>query len=719
MEEVTREQYERLISEIRKHDKLYYDEAAPIITDAEYDTLVAKAKQIEQLHPEWAVQNSPTRIIAERPTRGFAQRRHSQPMLSLDNTYSPGELVTFQQRLLRLLPGEQVLLVAEVKIDGVSISLRYEHGTLISALTRGDGLTGDEVIDNVKTIPDLPQLISSDWPVLELRGEVYMTRSEFQRLNSERIALGETPFANTRNCTAGTLKLLDSREVAKRRLHVVLYGHGQITPAPGSKAPTTQRELISLLRQLGLPTHSRIWQLKPSENPADLLGEIDSYRKTLPFDTDGAVFKVDDFFQREKLGATAKAPRWAIAYKFAPEQAVTKLRDITIQVGRTGVLTPVAELEPVQLAGTTVSRATLHNQDEITRKDIRIGDTVVIEKAGEIIPAVVRVFKEHRVEGLEPFDIYRHLDGKCPVCSTPITRDKNSVAWRCPNPQCAAQTTRRLLFLAQRDALDIQGLGLALADKLVDLKLVTDPLDLFTITHQQFAAINLGTEEEPRIYGEKNATKLVASLERARTSPLNRWILALAIPEVGAATAYELARFHETINELAHSKLLHDVLIIHDPHHTASEKERAITHLLERGFAKRGKSRTVTTIVGPSAARSVLDYFSRGPGKDQLKRLTELRIAPQPLTRNSTVESSATDRLAGKTFVITGTLSKPRAHYEDLIRTAGGRVTSSVSSATDYLLCGNEPGSKLEKAKALKITILTEEDFQRLLQKTS
>ncbi len=713
-------EYQKLLAEIKRHNQLYYQEAAPEITDAEYDALLARIEEIEKNHPDWVSPGSPTRRVGGKPTEGFIQKPHSLPMLSLDNTYSPGEVAAFQARIGRLLPGECIDLVAEIKIDGVSVSLRYEGGHLVSALTRGDGLIGDEVIENIKTIPEVLKTIACDWPVLEFRGEVYMTFSEFQRLNSEREARGELAFANPRNCAAGTLKLLDPDEVALRRLHVILYSHGEIIPPQAGAAPQSQCQLIEMLRKLNLPTHEKIWHVKDFSNMSEMLSEMDVYRRNLPYATDGAVIKVDNFLQRERLGATAKAPRWAIAYKFAPEQASTILRNITIQVGRTGVLTPVAELEPVQLAGTTVSRATLHNQDEITRKDIRIGDTVLIEKAGEIIPAIVRVIRDARPQNTRPFDIFEHLSGKCPVCGTPIVKDKGGVAWRCPNPQCPAQTTRRLLFLAQRDALDLQGLGLALADKLVELNLVHDPLDVFTLSQETLANLNLGTAQEPRNYGAKNAAKLLASLQRARTAPLHRWILALAIPEIGNSTARDLADFHDSLHELANSRLLKDTVLFHNVAAELSEREFAASRLLAAGFGKRGKSKSLTTQIGPSAAARVLEYFNSGPGKHQLARISELGIAPHPLRKSSTTTGIYTQQktqgpLTGKTFVITGTLSRPRSEFEEIIRSAGGRTTNSVSAATDYLICGDNAGSKLDKARSLNVKILSEKDFFEML----
>jgi DNA ligase (NAD+) len=720
--EVSREDYEKLIKEIERHNLLYYEKASPEITDLEFDALLRRLKKIEELHPEWVDSKSPTARVGGKPSEGFTQKKHSQPMLSLDNSYSPGEVANAVIRMKKLIPDEKIQFVIEPKIDGVSIALRYEHGRLVSALTRGDGSVGDEVLENVLTIPEVERTLDLDWPVLELRGEIYMTHEEFRRLNNEREAQGEALFANPRNCAAGTLKQLDPAQVAERRLNILLYGHGLMDACNRHNAPSNQIELYYLIKKLHLPTHEKIWLTDDPQDIPRQLEEIDNYRKKLPYDTDGAVIKVNDFSQRERLGNTAKAPRWAIAYKFAPEQATTVLRDITVQVGRTGVLTPVAELTPVRLSGTTVSRATLHNQDEITRKDIRIGDTVVIEKAGEIIPAVVKVVKKLRPSGAEPFDISAHIGGKCPVCGTAVIRDAGGVAWRCPNPQCPAQTTRRLLFLAQRDALDLSGLGLSLADKLVEDGLVKDPLDIFTIPLKTFAQINLGTDEQPRVYGEKNAAKLCEAIARAKTAEFHRWILALAIPEIGVTTARDLADFHENFRQLASSQILSDVVAFHNPDTPETARRVAAYRLLECGFAKKGKSKAITTLVGPSAAASVLDYFSHGAGASQLPRFELLGIAPTPSQKFATKQlhgdaenGQSHSQFSGKNVVITGTLSKPRSHFEKIIHDLGGRTSSSVSANTDYLLCGEEPGSKLEKAQKLGIPILDERTFTEMI----
>jgi DNA ligase (NAD+) len=428
--------------------------------------------------------------------------------------------------------------------------------------------------------------------------------------------------------------------------------------------------------------------------------------------------KVDSFEQRERLGFTAKSPRWAIAYKYAAERVETRLNDIIIQVGRTGILTPVAVLEPVLVSGSTVGRATLHNEDEIKRKDIRIGDTVVIEKAGEVIPAVIEVVKSKRPRGAAPFNFSKHIHGKCPVCGEPIRRDPQFVAWRCENLHCPAQTTRRVEFFAARGALDIEAMGGIVADKLVERGLVREPLDLFELKVEQFAKLNLGTEEAPRVFGEKNATKAIHAIECARTLPLSRWLFALAIPDVGKTTATQLARFHDDIEDVAHSRLLRDVLNYREKRKQKQSATEIADRLIQAGFAQRSKSKAekdgIVTEVGQVVAESVLNFFASVVGKKILRRLKELGI--QPKSEKVSMKKAAELPLAGKTFVLTGTLpSMTREEATEKIEALGGHVSSSVSKKTDYVLAGTEPGSKFDKAKQLSVRIIDEAEFRKLL----
>jgi DNA ligase (NAD+) len=450
----------------------------------------------------------------------------------------------------------------------------------------------------------------------------------------------------------------------------------------------------------------------------DAIRKLDEIRRNFPYQTDGAVIKVDAFAQRERLGFTAKAPRWAIAYKYAAERVETRLQDIIIQVGRTGILTPVAVLEPVLVSGSTVARATLHNEDEIKRKDIRIGDTVVIEKAGEVIPAVVEVVESKRPRDTKPFDFAKHIHRKCPVCGSPIRRDPEFVAWRCKNLYCPAQTTRRVEFFGARGALDIESIGGIVADKLVERGLVREPLDLFDLTAEQLAKLNLGTEEAPRVFGEKNAAKAKNAIQRAQTLPLSRWLFALAIPDVGKTTATQLARFHETIEDVSNSQLLRDVVEYHENRDDKKSLKEIANRLIQSGFAKPSKSKAgkngIVTEVGLVVAQSVLDFFASSAGKKILRRLNELGIKPK--SERVSTKKAAKLPLAGKTFVLTGTLpSMTRQEANDKIEALGGHVTGGVSKKTDYVLSGADPGSKFDKAKELGVKIIDEAEFRKML----
>jgi len=705
---------QQLRDEIRKHDRLYYDEAAPIIGDREYDRLYKELVDVETQFPHLVTPDSPTQRVGGKPLQAFEQVSHLIPMLSLDNTYSEEEVKNFYARIQRLLPNEKIPVVIEPKVDGVAVSLIYENGKLRQAATRGDGNVGDNITQNIRTIRSVPDHLRGAAPkLLEVRGEVYMDRKGFEKLNDERNKQRLPLFANPRNAAAGSLKQLDPAIVAKRPLGIVLYGTG----ATEGMDIDLHSEIFPLLKKLGLPTTERWWVAASVEEILDAIHELDAIRHNFAYQTDGAVVKVNTFAQRERLGFTAKSPRWAIAYKYAAERVETRLNDIIIQVGRTGILTPVAVLEPVLVSGSTVGRATLHNEDEIKRKDIRIGDTVVIEKAGEVIPAVVEVVKSKRPRSAKPFDFSEHIQGKCPVCGGPIRRDPQFVAWRCENLQCPAQTTRRVEFFAARGALDIESVGGIVADKVVERGLVREPLDLFELKVEQLAKLNLGTEEAPRVFGEKNATKAINAIERARTLPLSCWLYALAIPDVGKTTAAQLARFHDNIDDVAQSKLLRDVL---DYHEKRDQKESAeiAERLINADFADRSKSKAekggIVTEVGPVVAESVLDFFASASGKKILRRLKELQI--QPKSEKVSAKKAAELPLAGKTFVLTGTLSSmTRDEATEKIEALGGHVTGSVSKKTDYVLAGADPGTKFDKAKELGVRILDEAAFQKML----
>jgi DNA ligase (NAD+) len=706
----------QLRDEIKEHDRRYYEEAAPTISDREYDRLYKELADLEAKFPDLVTPDSPTQRVGGKPLQAFAQIQHRVPMLSLDNTYSEDEIANFYKRITRLLPDEEIPVVIEPKVDGVAVSVMYENGRLKYAATRGDGLVGDDITQNIKTIRSVPQQLRGSAPkVFEVRGEAYLDKDGFKKLNKEREAAGLPLFANPRNAAAGSLKHLDPKVAARRPLGMVFYGTG----ATEGVDVDLHSKIFPLFKKLGLPTHDNWWLADSVEKILDAIRKLDRIRHDFPYETDGAVIKVDALGQRERLGFTAKSPRWAIAYKYAAERVETKLLDIKVQVGRTGILTPVAVLEPVLVSGSTVSRATLHNEDEIKRKDVRIGDTVVIEKAGEVIPAVVEVVKSKRPRNAKPFDFLKHIHGKCPVCGGPVKRDPQFVAWRCENLQCPAQATRRLEFFAARGALDIESVGGIVADKLVERGLVGEPLDLFELKVEQLAKLNLGTEENPRIFGEKNATKAIQAIERARTFPLSRWLYALAIPDVGKTTATDLARFHPTIEDVAGSKLLRDVIAYHEAKGDKEATKEIAERLIKSGFAQRSKSKVdknagIVTEVGPVVAQSVVDFFASAAGKKILQRMKQLGIHPK--SEKVSAKKMAELPLAGRTFVLTGALpSMTREEASAKIEALGGHVSSSVSKKTNYVLAGSETGSKLDKAKELGVKIIDEAEFRKML----
>ncbi|MGH7940045.1 MAG: NAD-dependent DNA ligase LigA [Limisphaerales bacterium] len=742
----------QLAAEIRRHDHAYHVEAKPVISDREYDRLYHELLDLEMAFGELVTPDSPSQRVSGEPLREFRPVRHLLPMLSLDNTYSQDEVRDFVKRIQKLMPGETLDWAVEPKVDGVAMSLRYEMGRLAIGATRGDGTTGDDITTNIKTIRSVPlhlrqrgsgaqsrqtNLFDGERDgiprMLEARGEVYLTKAGFQKLNAERAASGEETFANPRNAAAGSLKQLDSRIVAKRPLDVVVYGLGKVES--GGNYPQSHTEVLEWLKTLGFKTPERIWHCHSLEELIDAINTLDKVRHNFPYETDGAVIKLNSFEQRERAGFTAKAPRWAIAYKYAPEQARTKLRNITVQVGRTGALTPVAELEPVFLAGSTIGRATLHNEDEIKRKDIRIGDTVIIEKAGEVIPAVVGVVESKRARDATPFDFAKHIHGKCPVCGGPISRDPKYVVWRCENLQCPAQATRRVEFFTMRGALDIESVGGIVADKLVERGLVKEPLDLFLLKVESLATLNLGSDDAPRVFGEKSAIKARHAIERAKTFPLSRWLFGLAIPDVGKTTARDLALFHETIEDVAQSPLLKAVLAYHtktssltrfrreNPAQYANLKKdigEIARGLIDANFAAPSKSKAekesgIVTKVGQVVAKSVLDFFSSDNGKRILRRMKDLGI--HPASEKISAKNAATQPFAGKTFVLTGTLSgMTREEASAKIEAIGGKVSGSVSGNTDFVVAGEEAGSKLDKAHKLGAKIIGEKEFVEMLR---
>jgi DNA ligase (NAD+) len=720
-----------LRAEVARHDELYHRRATPEISDFEYDVLKRSLADLEARFPEFASAESPTQRVGDDRVQGFKEVAHRQRMLSLDNTYNEAELRAWHTRLVKLVGHDDLGFTVEPKIDGLAVSLTYEDGRLVRAVTRGRGDRGDDITVNALTIADLPRQLKGSAPkIVEIRGEIYLTQKEFERINAERAALGEELYANPRNTAAGAIKSLDPAEVARRKLSIVLYSLGYCEP----EIVRSQTELQQQLAHWGLPVVEKYWTVRGIDAVWAAIGELDAIRRTFAYGTDGAVVKLDGFTQQREAGTTDKSPRWAIAYKYKPDTARTRLKAITIQVGKTGILSPVAELEPVFLSLSTISRATLHNEDEIRRKDIRVGDLVEIERAGEVIPAVLRSFPEERPADAKEFDLFAAVGGKCPVCGGRIaklevdTDEGVGAAWKCQNYDCRAQRVGRLVFFCSRRALAIDGVGDIVAAKLVELDLVRDPPDLYDVPLGTLATLNLGTAEEPRVFGEKNATKVVAAREAARALPLEKWLYALSVPEVGESTARELGRRHRNFAELADSSLLRAVLRRAE---LEDEKERESPNSKknppkdeaerERRKARRvaidaelkqlgdGQLAGVPSEIGPAVARSALDFFTSEPGRRLLAKLKQLGIEPQGTVM-------AAGKFTGKTFVLTGTLpTMKREEAEQKILAAGGKVSGSVSKKTSYVLAGADAGSKLEKARELGVPVIDEAEFVRLV----
>ncbi|MDD2708171.1 MAG: NAD-dependent DNA ligase LigA [Verrucomicrobiae bacterium] len=659
-----------LMAELERHNRAYYVEHSPSISDREYDRLLAELAVLEREHPESASPFSPTQKVGGAPLEAFASAAHRVPMMSLDNTYSPPDLREFVERAEKGLGGAAIDWILEPKIDGVAVSLRFEKGLFVRGATRGDGRKGDDITANLKTIRSLPLQLSLANPpeVLEVRGEVYMTRDGFRKLNYEREKGGETLFVNPRNAAAGTLKQLDSREVARRPLEILFYAVAEIEGA----APQSHREALALLREAGLPGHSRMWDCRSVEEIEAALMELDVFRRGLPYETDGGVLKVNSFAQQQQLGQTSKAPRWAIAYKFETEKAVTRLRNIEIQVGRTGVLTPVAVLEPVFVSGSTVSRATLHNEEEIARKDIRVGDVVVIEKAGEVIPAVVEVVMAKRSKDARRFV----MPGQCPSCGGRVSKDvvggEEGIMVRCENLSCPAQIKRRIQHYAARGAMDIEGLGEALVDQLVDLKLLRHIDELYDLTAEKLIQLDR--------MGNKSAGNLIEAIQQSRSRHLWRLLFGLGIRHVGAASARALSGHFGNLDSL---------------------KTAAVEDL------------TRVPDVGEIVARSIRDFFDK---EDNLRTLERLKQHGLNFVAMEDEKPSSSGNLAGKTFVLTGALPAwSREEASEQIRRAGGTVSSSVSKKTAYVVAGEDAGSKLEKARQLGVAVLDETGLRKLL----
>lgn len=678
-----RREAERLRAELARHDRLYYREAAPEISDEEYDALARRLRRLEAEFPELARPDSPTATVGSDADSRFPSAPHSRPMISLQNSYDPAEVEAFDARLRRDLGVAAVRYTVEPKIDGVAVAVRYRDGELALGLTRGDGQQGDVVTDNLRTLPELPARLPAGWAAVflqgeprepreprgcEARGEVYLPLARFRELNAEREAAGLAPFANPRNATAGTLKTLDVEEVRRRRLAVRFY---QLFPLDGGADPPTHTAEIEALRRLRLPAQEI---LLPAEGAAELgrrLAELGAQRARLPYLIDGAVIKVDDRRWQEALGATSKAPRWGLAFKYAAESATTVLREIVLQVGRTGVITPVARLDPVELAGTTVTRATLHNWEELERKDIRVGDHVTVAKGGDVIPKVLRSLPERRSGG----ETALPRPEACPVCGTRTVQREGEVAVRCPNRACPAVAAGRLRHFAGRDACDIAGLGERWIELFLETGLVEGPAGLFRLEAGRLAAL-------PG-WGEKSAENLLAAVERAKERPWANKIFALGIPQVGIATATTLARRFGNLARL---------------------REATVEELSELAD------------IGPIVAAAVVAFFRDPESARAVAELDEVGFWREEEQAPPDTAAPGGSALAGRVYVLTGALpGMTRAEAKRELEARGAKVTSSVSRKTTAVIAGADPGSKLEEAQRLGVPVLDEDGLRRLL----
>ena len=663
--ETVRRRIEKLREEIRKHDYYYYVLNQPIISDAEYDRLFRELQELEQKYPQLVTPDSPTQRVGAPPAEEFRPVRHALPMLSLQNCFTEEEFLDWDRRVRRLLGGEKPVYVCEPKLDGLSVELVYEDGVFTVGSTRGDGYTGEDVTQNLRTIKQVPlRLLSDEIPpprLLEVRGEVYMEKEAFKRLNEERAKSGEPLFANPRNAAAGSLRQLDPGVTASRPLKLFCYALGRVE---GIEIKS-QEELLVTLPKLGFPVNPLWRRCETPEEAIDFYHELLERREELPYEADGMVVKVNDFAQREVLGEVSRAPRWAIAFKFPAEEATTRVLDIVVQVGRTGALTPVAILEPVEVSGVTVSRATLHNEDEVRRKDVRIGDWVVVRRAGEVIPEIVKSIPERRTGEEKEFK----MPTRCPVCGGPVVRPPGEVVHRCENLSCPARIKESIRHFASRRAADIEGLGEKLVDQLVDKGLVRRISDLYHLTKEQLAALER--------MGDKSAQNLLDQLERSKGMSLARFIYALGIRYVGEHIAEVLAERFGSIDELAR----------------ASYEE--LVEIPE---------------IGPRIAQSIVDFFASEDNRRLIEELKAVGIDPRA------ERPKEKGPLAGKTLVFTGRLSDmTREEAKRLVESLGGKVASSVSRKVDYVVVGEDPGSKLDRARELGIPTLTEEEFRKLV----
>ena len=655
---------DKLRSEIRHHDRLYYAENKPAISDHEYDALIKKLEKLEGEFPNLVTADSPTQRVGGEPLKEFHSVKHLTPMLSMDNTYSADELRAFDKRTRKNLPGQKVEYVVELKFDGVSVSLLYKEGRFAIGATRGDGTTGDDISNNLKTIGSIPLLLEGgDIPeVFEARGEAYMDRKKFLKINRDKEKAGESLFANPRNAAAGSLKLFDPKTVAKRGLDIFLYAVGHCE----GKSFASHLEVLKFLKKAGFKVNPYFKLCSDIDEAIDYCDQWEDKRDSLGYNTDGMVVKVNSLQQQKKLGRTTKAPRWMISYKFPASKVETKLKDIVIQVGRTGALTPVAILEPVHVSGTVVSRATLHNVDEIERLDVKIGDTVLIEKSGEIIPKVDSVVKNKRTGKERNFK----MSQECPACGTRVVRPPGEVAVRCDNVACPAQLKMKILHFAGRGAMDIEGLGDKIVDQMVDEGLVKDYGDIYYLDQEKISELER--------LAEKSASNLIEAIEKSKGNSLYRLIFGLGIRHVGVHAARLLAEHFHSIDAIV-------------------KKEKEALEAIPE--------------IGPVMAESIHRFFRTKENLNVVEKLEKagLRMTEKPA-------AGRPGKLTGKTFVFTGTLeSLSRQEAQEIIISLGGKASSAVSGGTDFVVSGSEPGSKITKAKKLGVKIIKEEEFKTMI----
>jgi DNA ligase (NAD+) len=666
MSRSVRAEINQLRDDINRHNRLYYADAKPEISDLEFDRLLKRLEELERAHPEFDSPASPTHKVGGEPIDRFVSLPHRQPMLSIDNVYDEEALGKFDTRVRELLGDEPLEYTVEYKIDGVALSLTYEQGVLTQGLTRGDGARGDDITHNARTLWGVPLKLAGNNvpPVLEVRGEAYIGNSDFAKLRAAQEERGEEPYANPRNTAAGALKLLDPKLCASRRLRFLAHGIGY---TEGTE-PRTHTEFLEQLAQMGIPATPQIRAFPDMAAAREYAHQLMEELHAIDFEVDGLVLKVNDLSQRARLGHTSKSPRWVIAYKWEKYEAVTRVEEISVQVGKTGTITPVAKLAPVEIAGTTVSRASLHNRDEIERLGVRKGDWVVVEKAGKIIPHVVRV-EEHRRDGSERRFTFPK---KCPECSTPVLQDEGGVYVRCPNPQCPAQLRETLRFFASRSAMDIEGLGIKLVEQLLDAKLLTSLPDIFRLKDRRDQLLALERT------GEKSVSNLLAAIESAKSRPLWRLLTGLNIRHVGTRNAQVLTEQFGTLEEIAR------------------QSEESLAEVDE---------------IGPVIARTVHAFFNSPAGRQLVDELRSLGLnfgKPLPVEK----KSPPAGLLAGKSIVVTGTLTRfTRDEIKEQIHNLGGKSTGSVSKKTDYVVAGDNPGSKLDKANKLGVKVLTEAEF--------